>query len=474
MRYKTSQVIFLICLVLFFCVCLFLFTKIKYKEDILVMVPSTVRNELSLFQSSPLSKKFFIVVTADDQDALKKSLDSVSAALSVLPGLRPTASVDAAFLLSFYYHLPSLWSDKMQCKAQALLSSESIEFKMQENILNLTGPQSAFMKDFILADPIGLMDLSSELLKTLNVTDADFDFTSGALVSKRESAALFIFDTQNNSFDRNTASDLIDKINVLNEDLGHGSKVFALGAARYTNENNIIINKDVKVVLILSVVFMSVIFLLFLRERRALFIYMVPVFVMLPAAVFTGFCFDALSGITLGFGAVLMGIAIDYSVYMYFAFKASPKEATRLQIVRAMFKPVLVSALTSIIAFVVLSFSGIPLLYQITVFAVCGLFFALFIAFAVAPLVFKPRAQSVKDFKTANAFNPYVCLCAVCVILVLGVISSFHLKFDTSLDSLNTVSPEFEKERAVFDALTQNVSENSSLLFVFARRRAIS
>ncbi|XTP68555.1 putative exporter [Parelusimicrobium proximum] len=435
------------------------------------MVPDSVSKEIALFQASPLSKKFFIAVRTEDPAYLAGAAAIAAESAAHIPHIKKAPATDGGFILSYYYYLPNIWSAELEQKVSALLDPEAVRESVESGIMHLMGPEGAAMKDFILADPIGMLGPASDYLKALNITSGSLDFSGGMLTSKDGKTALLIYDTDDDSFDRASAAALTSEVDKINFLLDGKGRVFTMGAARYTQENNDIIAKDVKRILILSVVLMLAIFLIFFRERYALFIYLVPVLVLVPSAVFTWLIFGSISGITLGFGSVLMGLAIDYSVYMYFAFKASSPSSDKKTVARAMLHPIMLSAATSIISFTALYFSSIPLFKQIGVFAVGGLAYALFIAFVAGPVIFKLRGERDKGLNIHNSLTPRAAVAITAAILLAGAVSVKFLRFDTSLDSLNTVSEEFVKDREVFDALTGDAQTKSSLLFVFGDTR---
>ena len=79
--------------------------------------------------------------------------------------------------------------------------------------------------------------------------------------------------------------------------------------------------RDLFVVLTASTLGLALLFLIFLRSWRALFVFLVPVSVVGLAAVAVSWCYPSISGVTLGFGAVLLGIAVDYGLHVYFALR---------------------------------------------------------------------------------------------------------------------------------------------------------
>ncbi len=101
---------------------------------------------------------------------------------------------------------------------------------------------------------------------------------------------------------------------------------------------------------------------------------------LLVTAVWSG----PLSGITVGFGAVLLGITIDFGLHVYFALLYGEGSGPE-QRLAAVSRPVLYGGFTSLAAFSVLLFSALPGQRQLAIFAIAGIISALLLALIVLP-----------------------------------------------------------------------------------------
>lgn len=97
---------------------------------------------------------------------------------------------------------------------------------------------------------------------------------------------------------------------------------------------------------------------------------------LLAAWIATTLCFDRVHVLVFVVGALLAGVAVDYGFYLYLQPLRSPGE-TYADKVRRLLKPLLSSALTTVIGFSLLLFSELPLLRQLGVFVGAGLLGAL-------------------------------------------------------------------------------------------------
>lgn len=459
--------IWILAIFIFFAVFAFLFTQVRFREDISEMLPVSLKEEMQLFQNSPLSGKIFIVVKSPDEEEARKSADIISYSFIEDGDLGLSFSkTDEDFILSYYYSAPLLWNEDFAAETEKLITPAAVKMKMEDNYRALLSPAGVFLKDFIIADPLGMIPVFARELKNLNVSDT-LEAKNGYISSADGKEILLVFDCPQNSLDNSHAKKINEIFQNIKNNLSADTEAFMMGAARYTSENNNIIMCDVKRILIISSFFMLILFLVFLRTKKALLIYLVPPAVMSFAAVTAYFLFDGISGITIGFGSVLMGLSIDYSVYMYFAMKAS-KEADRYKNAAKMVKPVAISAVTSIATFSLLFFSVIPIFKQISVFSIAGLASALFLAIFAAPFIFECADKPEKTLgKIKTFFTPRAAAVLILLLFTAAAISLKFINFNASLDSVNTVSKQFEADRTEFERLTGNAYSNNSFFFVF-------
>jgi len=102
-----------------------------------------------------------------------------------------------------------------------------------------------------------------------------------------------------------------------------------------------------------------------------------------PALALTGWVGGSLSAITVGFGAVLLGVGVDYGLHLYFALRAADQSAAKT--VARLAGPLLGAGLTTVGAFAVQLFSSLPGQRQLALFAGVGVLLALLLALLVLP-----------------------------------------------------------------------------------------
>ncbi|UCH47347.1 MAG: MMPL family transporter [Betaproteobacteria bacterium] len=130
-----------------------------------------------------------------------------------------------------------------------------------------------------------------------------------------------------------------------------------------------------------------------MRSLRALALILVPVSSgALVGIAAVALAFGQVHGITIGFGATLIGESVDYAIHLL----AGSSRGQRPQETIARIWPTLrLGVMTSVVGTAALLFSGFPGLVQLAVFSICGLAVALVVTRWVVPLLM-PRDFSVR------------------------------------------------------------------------------
>ena len=138
---------------------------------------------------------------------------------------------------------------------------------------------------------------------------------------------------------------------------------------------------------------------------------------MLGAWVVTTLVFDRVHVLVFVVGSLLGGVAIDYGFYLYLQPPRYPGEPYRARVGRLL-RPLLSSALTTILGFSLLFFSELPLIRQLGVFVSAGLLSALATALLWFAQIEEPTLAT-RAFIRARVAHPGPRLRAAARILLL-------------------------------------------------------
>jgi predicted exporter/lauroyl/myristoyl acyltransferase len=188
-----------------------------------------------------------------------------------------------------------------------------------------------------------------------------------------------------------------------------------------------------------------------------------------------GLIFGTVNVISMGFAAILLGLAVDYAVVHYQEALAQPVLSVP-EIRRAIAPSIFWAAVTTICAFLVLNFGGLPGLAQLGSLVGIGVALsACVMIFAFLPPLFpdrmQPRNQSAPSATPAEAAKPLNPLqtklvFVVTVILFLGgaaILFSGLPKLDASA---NALEPRGSQAYAALDAVKTNLGQQHEPLWL--------
>ena len=179
-----------------------------------------------------------------------------------------------------------------------------------------------------------------------------------------------------------------------------------------------------------------------------------------------GLIFGTVSVISMGFAAILLGLAVDYAVVHYQEALAQP-ELSIPQIRRAIAPAIFWAAVTTISAFLVLNFGGLPGLAQLG--SLVGIGVALsagVMIFAFLPPLFPDRMKPTENpakakSEPATQLNPLrakMVFAATSLLILIGaaILFSGPPKMDTSADALQ---PRGSQAYAALNAIKENLGQ---------------
>jgi predicted RND superfamily exporter protein/lauroyl/myristoyl acyltransferase len=203
--------------------------------------------------------------------------------------------------------------------------------------------------------------------------------------------------------------------------------------------------------------------------------------ILICTMAFGGLLFGTINFVSLGFAGILLGLSVDYGVVHYQEAMASPN-AIIPEIRRAIGPSIFWAAVTTISAFLVLNFGGLPGLAQLGSLVAIGVMLsALVMLFAFLPPLFRDRLQ--KRLANPNfaaekpALTPSVPVSRGWVSLALGATAILVLAAIVTLSSgspqfdqtANALRPKSSSAYAALEELQVHLSGNRDPLWLLVR-----
>jgi len=365
--------------------------SIEMEEDISAMLPdrgSTVSRDFELLQQAPFARRAVIHISSnlDSTDKLieatAKLAEELDPALFGKVSSGPESTLQQRLLPWILEALPVLLTPEELAQLAAELEQNGVKKRLEENYAKLLAPEGWALKKLIRRDPLGLYKHGLDKLRYLNLIP-EMRLVKGHFVSSDGNNALLLAEPPVAITDSAGAKKLEEAFRLAADKLPEGVHATLISGHRYTLANAEAIQGDLWLILSASSIAILLLFLIFLRSLRALFVFLIPVAVVCIATLTVALVFPSVSAITVGFGAVLLGITIDFGLHVYFALRHGDSSATRR--LRGVVRPVLFGGLTTLAAFTVLLGSDLPGQRQLAVFSITGIGVALVLALWLLP-----------------------------------------------------------------------------------------
>lgn len=210
----------------------------------------------------------------------------------------------------------------------------------------------------------------------------------------------------------------------------------------YSVENSAKIKGDVKLIVALSTLILLLIYLVMLRDIKLLSHTFVALgSSMLFATLVCTTTIENFGVLSLAFGTSLTAVSIDYFFHYYFHSFYTQK--------RGFDKSVFYGFMTTIVAFGIFSFIPVPMISQISTFALFSLSFAYMLFTFVFPyLDIKEQTKEIKEIKPIFKIPSLV----VSVVAVgLLVFSVSNVAFDKNIRNLDYQNVKLQKAQKLFE-----------------------
>ncbi len=370
-----------------------LVTRIPTQEDITAMLPDSdpaFVSSYQLLEAAPFTRSILIDLEAQGPEQLALLTDTASRLserlgpplISRVIGGMPMET-GTALLDWLYAHMPQLFTEEDAAALASKVTPEQVADALQQNLNALVGPEGVWLRKWLVRDPLGFRDqVFRKLGAVAMIPDARIE--GGFLVDPSGRHTMLVAETPVSMGDSRGGEQLLQYLDdVIAETVPETIRAHVVCAHRYTVANAGTIKRDLVTVFAVSSVGLAVVFVLLLRHWRAAFVFVVPGLAVLAGILVTAGVFGWISAITIGFGAVLLGISVDYGLHVFFALRGTPSDpAPRLGHLAV---PAAVSCATTVGVFFVLLWSGIPIQRQLAVFSMAGLVTALGLAFVWLP-----------------------------------------------------------------------------------------
>ncbi len=208
--------------------------------------------------------------------------------------------------------------------------------------------------------------------------------------------------------------------------------------------------KEIVLITGFSLVVMLFVFLLTCKNLKIIRLFLTSLFLSFCSAVSVLFIlFKEFHVMTLLFGTTLMGTCIDYSIHYYVRYSKKAENETGSDVCRKLKKSLTVGFGSTVVCYMLLLFSGYPILRQIAVFSIAGLISSYLTTVCLYPNSVKPVMISKDSYiaSEGRTFSvPSWVLYCIAVFATVFLLFSFpKLKIENNIMSLYEPSERLKK-----------------------------
>jgi len=372
----------------FVAVCVFFVSRAEYSADLSAFLPSspTAAQQVLVDQlrDGAVARIVLIGIEGADEPALAAVSGRLLENLRRNPGFAQVQNgsldllaAEAEFLIRHRYLLsPAVTAERF--------TVEGLRLALERQLDRLASPLSLLTTRMLQRDPTG------ELFEIIDAfgEHAGPDRRHGVWFGRDGQRALLFAQTGAPGFDIDAQASSLDVIQAEFERArdvpgAQSTRLLLAGPGVFAVQTRAAIKRDALRVSTIAAVLIGLLLLIALRSPRVLGLTLLPVATGAAAGVAAvSLVFGSVHGVTLGFGATLLGEAIDYAIYF---FTAGGRDLALGRGPHGLWPTLRLGMFTSLAGFAALLLSGFPGLAQIGLFSACGLAVALLVTRWVLP-----------------------------------------------------------------------------------------
>lgn len=477
--FQSHKAVFWTVLVLTTAVLVFFGSKVKYEEDISKLLPASEDYNESAglaFTDLKVKDKIFVQITEsgqseNDPGTLMDAMDVFVETIVALDSadndfdhevLYMIDETDLFSALEFVIgHVPSFVDEHMYVGMDTLFRRSNVARRMRENLQLVN--EGVLPVEMATTDPLNMR--TALIGGDIRNTAGSFRMVDGYLFTPDTTVCLAFVNPNIKSMDSGAGTRLVGKLEAASDSVRahvEGVEVLFHGAPVNSANNSRRIKADLFTTIGISLIIICILLMLLFRNKDTLPMLLLPV-VWGAFFALTGIYFikGSMSLMSLGLGAIVLGVALSYCLHVltHYKYVSDPE-----QVIREQLKPLLMGSLTTIGAFAGLLLTESALLRDFGLFALLAVTGTTIACLVFMPHFFRPDSnrRSEKGFAIVERVNNFKwdrqnwLLIVLAVIAICSVFYSGNVKFDDNLKNINYILPGVQKSIDLYTAKTQN------------------
>jgi predicted exporter len=277
--------------------------------------------------------------------------------------------------------------------------------------MRLTSPESSFTEPLLRRDPLGF---GEEVLQQVLTGNQQFDVAlyRGRLLSTDRRHAMALAEPRGTGMDVAEMERVVELArgiadDALADERFAGLGVEVAGGPVYSLASANVIRRDVKLAMGVTAVGILLIFVGFFRNLRVMaFAYAPPVLGVGAGVAALGYVYGGAHGLSMGFGAAMLGITVDYTIHLFTRIQQAeahwPREEALRRTLAEVTPSLSMGCLTTLIGFGALMISDTKALRDMSLMALGGIATAFALCAVVMPVAYRKLGGARRPAQRGN------------------------------------------------------------------------
>jgi predicted exporter len=458
--------------------CALVASQARFTTDLSAFLPGSPtpsqRVLVDQLREGVVSQLLLIALEGGPAEALSRVSSALADRLAEAPefvyasnGAQERLHADGEFLLRHRYLLsPGVTAERF--------TVPGLRAALEDDLALLASPMGTLLGPVLPRDPTG------EFLRLLERLQPEGGppKREGVWFAAEGERALLIARTRAAGFDIDGQERALARLHGLFEQASGaehapGVRLLVTGPGAFAVASRAAIKRDVTRISLIAVIAVSVLLLAVYRSPRLLLLLLLPVITGATAGVAAvSLAFGSVHGVTLGFGATLLGEGVDYAIYL---FTGGAGDRRFVPATGRLWRTLRLGVLTSACGFGVLLLSDFPGLAQLGLFSITGLL----VAFGVTRMVLPQLSPAGYRARPLGRIGPALLALAqalprlrVLLLIAVALGAVWLALHGGSLwdDRLEALSPVPEADKQLDDQLRRDLGapDVRHLIVVFA------
>lgn len=458
--------------------------SIRVDENLTSFFPKS-EDAMTEFVMNNMKATDKIVVVIAHSDSLNTDVYALSDAAEEYDRMLK-ANLDSSIMTSLYFdddastelfnyvfdNVPYVLTDDDYARLEVQTSDSAVAAQMSTNRDMMLSPLSTGLMYVLPSDPLGIASPVLMRLKALG-SESVLSMVDGYMMDAQRRHLVMFINLPSDFSETGDNYSLVNTIRTTAQSIedSHDVDIYLYGAPIVAVSNSSQVKQDETFTLSIAIVMMALIVWLTFRRKRTIFLILLPVvFGGLFACAVIALLGIELSLIAIGAGATVLGVAMSYSIHMV---THSLHSESIEQLIDEMAYPMTIGSITTIGAFVGLTFTQSKILHDLGLFASLALVGTLIFCLIFLPHFLTPEATSGKSrtlrlIERMASYDYSRNKWVVGGLVVLTVVCLFrftYVTFDADMTKLNYQGDEFiERSRVKMEEVLQVDGHRSTVV----------